>query len=156
MNAQCSPRSRIRVWAFLCRLRAMGSLIVPIISDPPFAMDSNSCGCRRRNRLIGIFTSGLFNPCAVECLSHFSKYCAKVSGISFCPHSINQKLDSADDKKRSLFAVRWNEWLGVVRAGIVYRRNHVLKVCGKWTKNKNSIRHHAGETIRACGCVLVG
>src|SRR3989338_7292703 len=61
----------------------MGSLIVPIISEPPFSTAANSVGCKRRNRLTGIFTSGLFNPCVVDCLSHFSKYCANVSGIFY-------------------------------------------------------------------------
>ena len=56
----------------------MGSDIVPIISEPPFAREPNSSGCKSRNRFTGILTNGLVNPCAVDCLSHFSKYSANV------------------------------------------------------------------------------
>ena len=56
----------------------MGSAIVPSIKVPPLARESNSFGCKRLNRLTGILTNGLVNPCAVDCLSHFSKYSANV------------------------------------------------------------------------------
>lgn len=59
----------------------MGSLIVPIVKVPPFLTESNLTGSKRQNLFAGIFTRGLFNPCTVECLSHFSKNCAKVSGM---------------------------------------------------------------------------
>src|SRR6266849_3769059 len=56
----------------------MGSAIVPTINVPPLARESNSPGCKSRNRFTGILTKGLVNPCAVDCLSHFSRYSANV------------------------------------------------------------------------------
>ena len=52
---------------------------------------------KSRNRFTGILTKGLVNPCAVDCLSHFSKYSANVS--HFCEAGFSSATANHGNKR---------------------------------------------------------